>query len=89
MAAGKVALPHQAIRTTRQGLKKVAVVYQHIETIARAVTDLLLGEIRGQPLADHHVLVEPSLIVRASSSGVPGRLTRIRPSYRRPHKPPR
>ncbi|MDB5057415.1 MAG: putative LacI family transcriptional regulator [Chloroflexi bacterium] len=42
-------------------------VHQHIEVIARAVTDLLIGEIQGTPALERHVLVEPSLIVRASS----------------------
>jgi LacI family transcriptional regulator len=45
-------------------------VHQHIENIARAVTDLLVGEIRGAPPANQQVLVEPSLIVRASSAGL-------------------
>ena len=43
-------------------------VHQNIESIARAVTDLLLAEIQGRPLVHRHVLVEPSLVVRASSS---------------------
>ncbi|HWE61445.1 MAG TPA: LacI family DNA-binding transcriptional regulator, partial [Chloroflexota bacterium] len=44
-------------------------VHQHIATIAQAITDLLMGAIRGKPPADQHVLIEPSLIVRASSAG--------------------
>ena len=48
-------------------------VHQQIDTIARAVTDLLLGEIRGSPSANQHILVEPRLIVRASSARTIGR----------------
>ena len=44
-------------------------VHQHIESIAQAVVDLLVGEIGGRPPAEQHVLVEPRLIVRASSAG--------------------
>lgn len=52
-------------------------VHQQIETIARAVTDLLLGEIRGNPAVQAHVLVEPTLVVRASTSaGPPGQWER-------------
>ncbi len=43
-------------------------VRQQVDTIARAVTDLLLAEIRGAPLAERHILVEPRLVVRASSA---------------------
>lgn len=42
-------------------------VHQHIDMIAKAVTDLLIGKMHGAPPALQHVLVEPSLIVRASS----------------------
>jgi len=44
-------------------------VHQHIGLIARTVTELLVGGIRGAPTADQHVLVEPRLVVRASSTG--------------------
>lgn len=47
-------------------------VHQHIDTIARAAIDLLMDEIGGTRPANRHVLVEPSLIVRASSGA--GRL---------------
>ncbi len=43
-------------------------VRQQVDAIARAVTDLLLAEIQGAPLAERHILVEPRLVPRASSA---------------------
>jgi DNA-binding LacI/PurR family transcriptional regulator len=43
-------------------------VHQHVDVIAQTVTNLLIGQIAGTPLAERQVLVAPSLIVRASSA---------------------
>lgn len=42
-------------------------VHQRIDIIARAVTELLMGKIRGIPAAEAHIMVAPTLVVRASS----------------------
>jgi LacI family transcriptional regulator len=44
-------------------------VHQDIATIAKTLTQILLAEIQGTPAANRRVLVEPSLIVRESSTG--------------------
>jgi LacI family transcriptional regulator len=44
-------------------------VHQDIATIAKTLTHILLAEIQGTPLPNRQVLVEPSLIVRESSTG--------------------
>ncbi|HEY8285059.1 MAG TPA: substrate-binding domain-containing protein [Chloroflexota bacterium] len=44
-------------------------VHQKIDVIARSVTDLLIERIRGVPQDPRHLLVAPSLIARASSTG--------------------
>ncbi len=43
-------------------------VHQHIDVIAATVASLLIGEIRAAPAANRQVLVEPRLVVRASST---------------------
>lgn len=50
-------------------------VHQQIDVIAGAVTDLIVGRLRGTPPADQHVLVSPTLVVRASSSARPSVLS--------------
>ena len=47
-------------------------VQQNIDVTARAVPELLIGKIRGIPAANAHVLVEPRLVIRASSGGGSG-----------------
>ncbi len=44
-------------------------VHQDIATIAGTLTNILLAEIQGTPALNRQVLVEPSLIVRESSTG--------------------
>jgi len=44
-------------------------VHQDIATIAKTLTHILLAEIQGTPAPNRHVLVEPRLIVRESSTG--------------------
>jgi len=46
-------------------------VRQQLELIARAVVATLLADIRGTPRLQRHTLIEPQLIVRASSQSVP------------------
>jgi DNA-binding LacI/PurR family transcriptional regulator len=50
-------------------------VHQKIDEIARAVTDLVIGKIRGVSTTERHVLIAPSLIVRSSSGGVAAALS--------------
>lgn len=42
-------------------------VHQKIDRIAHAVTDLVIGKIRGMSTTDRHILVAPTLVVRSSS----------------------
>ncbi len=44
--------------------------HQRIDVIADTVISLVVGRLRGTPPAEQHVLVAPSLVVRASSSRI-------------------
>ena len=44
-------------------------VHQPIYRIGQMICDMLVEEIRGEGLADRHVVLLPSLIVRGSSGG--------------------
>lgn len=54
--------------TTIAELIGLTSIRQPIPLVAQKVIELLIGEITGQRLPKHHILLEPSLVVRGSSA---------------------
>jgi DNA-binding LacI/PurR family transcriptional regulator len=56
--------------TTVAELIGLTSIRQPIPLVAQRVIELLLAEINHQPLAEHHILLKPGLVIRESSSNL-------------------
>jgi LacI family transcriptional regulator len=57
------------IPPAQQSHPPLTTIHQPIYRIGQMICDMLIRQIRGEPLEERHVVLQPSLIVRGSSSG--------------------